>query len=92
MGDKLNLTQSERATYQSLKARGFSHEEALEDALDGVDVETVRENNLRKGFTDYSSGSTHPDCDGDTDHCPDNGCKRCQGENYDNGIRGRIVR
>lgn len=36
------LTSSERATYQALRARGVSHEDALEDALDGVDVETVR--------------------------------------------------
>lgn len=41
---------------------------------------------------DFSTGSTHPDCTGDTDLCPDNGCKACQGANYDNGIRGRIVR
>lgn len=45
-----------------------------------------------EGFTDYSSGSTHPDCPGDTDLCPDNGCKRCQGPMYDNRIRGRIDR
>lgn len=43
-------------------------------------------------YRDYSTGSTHPDCDGDTDHCPDGGCKACQGANYDNGIRGRVVR
>ena len=41
---------------------------------------------------DFSTGSTHPDCNGDTDFCPDNGCKNCQGESYDNLIRGRIVR
>ena len=37
------LTQSERATFQSLVARGVSPMDAREDALDGVDVETVRE-------------------------------------------------
>lgn len=36
------MTQSERRTYQSLRARGFSHEAALSDALDGVDVHDVR--------------------------------------------------
>lgn len=43
-------------------------------------------------YNDYTTGSTHPDCPGDTDICPDNGCKNCQGQNYDNGIRGRIAR
>lgn len=38
------LTQSELATYQSMRDRGYNHETALSDALDGVDVETVREN------------------------------------------------
>lgn len=37
------LTQNERATYQSLVDRGVDHYEAMEAALDGVDVETVRE-------------------------------------------------
>lgn len=37
------LTQNERATYQSLVDRGVGHYEAMEAALDGVDVETVRE-------------------------------------------------
>jgi hypothetical protein len=36
------LTQSERATYQSLRARGYAHEDAYEDALDGVQVDDVR--------------------------------------------------
>jgi hypothetical protein len=43
-------------------------------------------------YRDYRTGSTHPACVGDTDICPDNGCKNCQGEMYDNGMRGRIVR
>lgn len=38
------MTSSERATYQALVARGVSPEDAYEDALDGVDVDTVREN------------------------------------------------
>ena len=38
-----DLTQSERATYQALVARGISREDAREDALDGVSVETVRD-------------------------------------------------
>ena len=42
-------------------------------------------------MNDYSTGSTHPDCIGDTDVCPDRGCKSCQGQEYDNLIRGRIV-
>lgn len=37
-----DMTQSERRTYQSLRARGLSHEEALSDALDGVDIEEAR--------------------------------------------------
>lgn len=36
------LTTSERATYQSLRSRGFPHEDAYDAALDGVDVEEVR--------------------------------------------------
>lgn len=32
------LTQSERRTHQSLRDRGFNHENALSDALDGLDV------------------------------------------------------
>jgi len=36
------LTQSERAAYQAMVARGVSHADAIEDALDGVDVQTVR--------------------------------------------------
>jgi hypothetical protein len=41
------LTRSERATYQSLVDRGFSHEDALEDALDGVDVDYLRRHRVR---------------------------------------------
>jgi len=37
------MTTDERATYQSLRSRGFSHEIALGDALDGVGVDDVRE-------------------------------------------------
>lgn len=37
-----DLTSSERSTYQSLRARGSSHEDALGDALDGVHVDDVR--------------------------------------------------
>jgi hypothetical protein len=55
------------------------------DQVDGVAHEPV-------DYSDYSSGSTHPDCPGDTDLCPDNGCKNCQGQQYDNYIRGRIKR
>ncbi len=36
------LTHGERRTYQALRSRGFSHEDALSDALDGVDVHDVR--------------------------------------------------
>lgn len=43
-------------------------------------------------YRDYRHGSTHPGCEGDTDLCPDRGCKRCQGQVYDNGMRGRIKR
>jgi hypothetical protein len=43
-------------------------------------------------YRDYSSGSTHPGCNGDSDVCPDQGCKRCQGQEYDNMMRGRIIR
>lgn len=41
------LTESEFATYQSLRARGFSHNVALNDALDGVDVWDLRDENIR---------------------------------------------
>jgi hypothetical protein len=41
---------------------------------------------------DFSTGSTHPNCEGDTDLCPDSGCKNCQGQDYDNLIRGRFTR
>lgn len=36
------LTSNERATYQALVARGVDPFDAIEDALDGVEVETVR--------------------------------------------------
>jgi hypothetical protein len=36
------LTSDERRTYQALRARGFSHEDAVGDALDGVEVHEVR--------------------------------------------------
>lgn len=38
-----DLTQNERAAYQSMIAHGYDEEDAYEAALDGVDVETVRE-------------------------------------------------
>jgi len=41
-----SLTSDERATYQSLRARGFSHDAAIGDALDGVGVNDVREEGL----------------------------------------------
>jgi hypothetical protein len=41
------LTSDEYRTYQSLRARGFSHDDALSDALDGVDVDDVRQAKLR---------------------------------------------
>jgi hypothetical protein len=47
MSDSDNLTQSERATYQALRARGWSHEDALNDALDGVLVEDIKRHNPR---------------------------------------------
>lgn len=37
-----DLTQSERATYQALIARGYSEDDAREAALDGVNIEDVR--------------------------------------------------
>lgn len=37
------MTSNERATYQSLRARGFSHEVAFADALDGVTVDSIRD-------------------------------------------------
>ena len=37
-----HLTQSERATYQSSRDRGFDHSAAIETALDGVHVDDVR--------------------------------------------------
>lgn len=37
-----SMTSSELRAYQALTARGMTPEDALEDALDGVDVETVR--------------------------------------------------
>jgi hypothetical protein len=43
----MRLTQSERATYQALVARGVSHEDALEDALDGVSVEEARKYGIK---------------------------------------------
>lgn len=36
------LTQDERATYQSLIAHGYDHYDAMEAALDGVDVRDLR--------------------------------------------------
>lgn len=45
--EKLMLTQSERATYQSLVARGFPHDVAIDAAMDGVDVDHIRMVNLR---------------------------------------------
>jgi hypothetical protein len=38
---------SERATYQSLLDRGFDEEDAYESALDGVDVQTLRDDGIR---------------------------------------------
>lgn len=40
---RTDLTSSERAAYQAMLARGYDEEDAYEAALDGVDVETVRE-------------------------------------------------
>lgn len=40
------LTESEWATYQSLRDRGFSHNIALNDALDGVDVRDLRDSKI----------------------------------------------
>lgn len=40
--DTGQLTQSERATYQALRARGYSHNDSLNDALDGVHVEDAK--------------------------------------------------
>lgn len=37
-----SFTESERATYQCLRSRGFSEEEASQAALDGVSVEAAR--------------------------------------------------
>lgn len=37
-----HLTRSERATYQAILARGYSHNDALNDALDGVHVEDAK--------------------------------------------------
>jgi hypothetical protein len=40
--DRHRLTTEEHSTYQALRARGVSHEDAMSDALDGVSVETAR--------------------------------------------------
>lgn len=37
------LTSAEMRTYQSLVARGVAPEDALQDALDGVDIRDVRD-------------------------------------------------
>lgn len=42
-----SLTQSERATYHSLRDRGFNHHTALNDALDGVYVQDLRRDRVR---------------------------------------------
>ena len=42
IAEKDVLTQGERRTYQSLLARGFSREDAMNAALDGVDIHDVR--------------------------------------------------
>lgn len=41
------LTESEWATYQSLRDRGFSHNDSLNDALDGVDVRDLRADKIK---------------------------------------------
>lgn len=42
MVETKDLTQSERATYQSPRANGVGHTDALSDAIDGVHVDDVR--------------------------------------------------
>lgn len=42
-GNTSQLTSEERRTYQSLRDRGYSHNTALNDALDGVQVDDVRQ-------------------------------------------------
>jgi len=45
------MTNDERRAYQSLRDRGYSHDDALGDALDGVHVDDVRADRIATDTT-----------------------------------------